>query len=57
MNPKARKLAHMLGDKELAESLVEARLDNPRRIRSATNKELKVIKVNVDKVRRVFPRG
>ena len=57
MSPKARKLAKLLGDRELAESLVEARLDNPRRIRSATNKELKGIRVNVDKVRRVFPRG
>ena len=56
MNTKAGKLAHKLGDKELAGALVEAGLDNPAKLRAASDKAIRdVVGVaKLDKVRGKF---
>ena len=43
MDAKTRKLARKLGDEELAAKLVAAGLDNPRKVRDASDAELKKI--------------
>ena len=41
MNTKAGKLARKLGDKELAQELVKAGLDNPAKLRAASDKAIR----------------
>lgn len=43
MDQRVTKLAHKLGDKELSAKLVAAKLDTPRKIKAATDKQLKAI--------------
>jgi len=40
MDPKARKLAHKLGDAELAEALALVDLDTPRKIKDAEDGDI-----------------
>ena len=60
MDARVMKLAHKLNDKELAEKLVEAGLDTPRKLKAAKDKDIKaapgVGQSGVDKVRAVFPK-
>jgi len=55
------KLALKLKDVELAALLAEAGFTNPRKIRDATDKELRTVpglgKSALDKIRAKFPRG
>jgi len=59
MDGRAKKLAHKL-DAELAEKLVEAGLDTPRKLKAAKDKAIKDVpgigQSGVDKVRAVFPK-
>lgn len=60
MNSRISKLAKRLGDRELAEILVEAGFGLPGDIRRATNKQLKEIEgigvAQVRTIRAVFPK-
>lgn len=40
MDPRVRKLTRLLKDRDLAETLVEAGLDSPKKIRQATDKDV-----------------
>jgi len=58
MNTKTTKLAHKLGDEDLAEALVKAGFDNPAKLRAASDKALRdaVGQGNLDKVRAKYRR-
>jgi len=60
MDARVRKLAHVLGDGELAEKLVKARLDTPRKIKAAEDGAITAIpgvgKSTLDKIRARVPR-
>ena len=61
MNVSARKLTVKLNDPALAALLVGAGFDNPRKIRDASDKDLKAIpdlgQASLEKVRERFPKG
>lgn len=56
MDARTQKLAIKLKDRELAEALVNAGLDNPAKIRQAKDKDLEIIvgKAKVAKLRGKF---
>ena len=43
MDPRANKLNHRLNDRDLAEKLVAAGLDTARKIKAATDRQIKAV--------------